>query len=83
VLENKWSRLTDNIRAEKLPEFLRYYWNTKHKSIRSKDVFKTIRSEIKIDSQVFELMNELIDYSDIYMALGDKNDEMWKEDMDV
>ena len=83
VLENKWSRLTDNIRAEKLPEFLRYYWNTKHKSIRSKDVFKTIRSEIKIDTQVFELMNELIDYSDIYMALGDKNDEMWKEDMDV
>lgn len=82
TLEDKWTTLTANIRAEKLPEFLRYYWNTQHKAIRASEVFKTIRKEIKDDTQVFVLVNEMIRYSDVYMALGDENDELW-EDGDV
>ena len=79
VLENKWSQLTSNIREEKLPEFLRYYWNTQHKSIRANAVFKTIRKEITTDSQVFALINEMIAYSDVYMALTDENDDLWSD----
>lgn len=79
TLERKWSILTDNIKAEKLPEFLRYYWNMQHKTIRANAVYKTIRQEIKKDKQVFILMDELISFSDIYMALTDENDEMWTD----
>ncbi len=82
TLETKWAKLTDNIKAEKLPEFLRYYWNTKHKAIRANEVFKTIRKEIKTDTQVFSLVNEMMKFSDVYMALKDENDELW-EDHDV
>lgn len=78
-LEDKWARLNDIIRAEKLPEFLRYYWNATHKSIRSSDLFKTIRSAIKTEEQVFSLINDMIKYSDIYMALSNKDDEMWHD----
>ena len=60
TLENKWARLTDNIKAEKLPEFLRYYWNTRHKAKRAHDLFKTVRKEVKYDTQVFELVAEMI-----------------------
>lgn len=82
-LEQKWIRLCQIIRSEKLPEFLRYFWNCKHKAIRSKDVFKTIRAEIKTATDVFRLVDEMIRYSDVYMALMDKNDELWSGDIEV
>lgn len=77
VLEEKWARLTDNIKTEKLPEFLRYYWNAGHKSIRANALFKTIRKEITSDTEVFALVDDLYRYSDVYMALTDCNDELW------
>ena len=79
TLERKWSILTDNIRAEKLPEFLRYYWNMQHKTIRSNAVYRTIRNEIRQDTQVFLLLDDLIRFSDIYMALTDENDDTWHD----
>lgn len=82
ALEQKWSRLNDIVKTEHLPEFLRYYWNSRHKSIRSNAVFKTIRAYIKSDKEVFELVDDMIRYSDVYMALTDKNDEMWGTDGD-
>lgn len=48
TLEDKWSSLTKNIQAEKLPDFIRYYWNSKNKTVRSNDLFKAIRQAIKI-----------------------------------
>lgn len=83
VLEAKWSKLTDNIKAEKLPEFIRYYWNTKHKSIRANELFKVIRKDITKDKEVFALVEEMIHFSDVYMALKDENDELWGEDAEV
>lgn len=83
ALEQKWARLNDIIKTEKLPEFLRYYWNSKHKSIRSNAVFKTIRSQIKTEMEVFQLVDDMIRYSDVYMALTDKNDELWGTDMEL
>lgn len=79
VLEEKWARLTDNIKTEKLPEFLRYYWNAGHKSIRANALFKTIRKEITSDTEVFVLVDDLYRYSDVYMALTDCNDELWQD----
>lgn len=79
TLEGKWTRLTDNIKAEKLPEFLRYYWNIRHKAIRANEVFKTIRKDITTDTEVFALVNEMIGFSDVYMALRDENDELWED----
>lgn len=79
ILERRWAKLTDNIKSEKLPEFLRYYWNSKHKSIRSNEVFKTIRAEVTSDSQVFAIVNEMLKYSDVYMALLNPDDDSWED----
>ncbi len=76
-LEEKWSAITRNIQAEKLPDFIRYYWNSKNKTVRSNELFKAIRQNIKIDRDVFLLVNEMQNYSDIYMALRNENDELW------
>lgn len=77
-LERQWTKLTNNIRAERLPEFIRYYWNTSHKSIRSKELFKTIRKEITEEKQVFELLHDMVSYSHIYMALRNCNSDVWE-----
>lgn len=83
ILEEKWSNLTNNVKAEKLPDFIRYYWNSKNKTVRSNELFKIIRNSIKLDSQVFELINEMLKYSDIYMALKNSSDDLWQNNSDI
>ena len=78
TLEEKWSSLTQNIQAEKLPDFIRYYWNSKNKTVRANELFKAIRGKIKSAEEVFALVNEMMEYSDIYMALRNANDELWQ-----
>lgn len=79
ILEEKWTKLTTNVRAEKLPDFIRYYWNSKNKTVRSNDLFKVLRNNIKEDRSVFELINDMLVYSDIYMALKNESDDLWNE----
>lgn len=79
-LERKWAKLTNNIMANKLPDYIRYYWNASHTTVRHNELFKSIRSEIKDDVAVFRLVDDLIVYSDMYMALQDQHDEMWEND---
>lgn len=79
VLEEKWSKLTSNNKNEHLPDFIRYYWNSKHKTIRKNNVFKTLREEITSENQVFSLLEDMLKYSNVYIALRDKNDEFWNE----
>lgn len=79
VLEEKWSKLTSNNKNEHLPDFIRYYWNTSHKTIRKNNVFKTLREEITSEEQVFKLLEDMLKYSNVYIALRDKNDEFWSE----
>lgn len=83
TLEEKWSSLTKNIQAEKLPDFIRYYWNSKNKTVRSNELFKAIRDNIKTEAQVFSLVNEMISYSDVFMALRNPADELWQENKDI
>lgn len=79
ILEEKWTKLTTNVRAEKLPDFIRHYWNSKNKTVRSNDLFKVLRNNIKEDRSVFELINDMLAYSDIYMALKNESDDLWNE----
>ncbi|MFA8300304.1 MAG: DUF262 domain-containing protein [Hyphomicrobiales bacterium] len=78
-LELKWSELLSRLGKERLPDFLRYYWNSHNKTVRKTNLFKTIRNKVNNQSDVFNLMNELLEYADIYVALKNPSDEYWKE----
>jgi len=82
-LDNLWEKLTSIIQTKKLPDFIRYYWNCSHKSVRSAELFKVVKNEIKTDKEVFAMVNDMIKYADIFMALQDPNDETWKNDSSV
>ena len=72
TLEEKWSVLTKNIQAEKLPDFIRYYWNSKNKTVRANDLFKAVRDNIKTDKDVFLLINEnfIVSVGILYFVLN-------------
>ena len=66
-----------------MPDFIRYYWNSKNKTVRSSELFKMIRGTITSDGQVFGVINEMLQYSDIYMALKNFSDELWQNEAEI
>jgi uncharacterized protein with ParB-like and HNH nuclease domain len=76
-LELYWEQIIGKLGSEKLPEFLRYYWNSSNKTVRKNDLFKTIKRNIQTKAQVFELLRDLVYKADIYKALLNPNDELW------
>ncbi len=76
-LELYWDQIIGKLGSEKLPEFLRYYWNSSNKTVRKNDLFKTIKKSINSKEQVFQLLRDLVQKADIYKALLNPNDELW------
>jgi len=78
-LEEKWAKITNNVKSDHVSEFMRYYWNMSHKSVSKKAIFKTIKENITNEESVFNLINDMIPFSEIYMSLRDGNDPLWDD----
>lgn len=76
-LEIYWDQIISKLGSEKLPEFLRYYWNSFNKTVRKNDLFKTIKKSIRSKQQVFDLLRDLVIKADSYKALLNPHDELW------
>lgn len=82
-LENIWSKIVGKLGEQKFEDYLRYYWNSTNKSVGKKNLFKTIKGNIKSKDQVFELIRNLNDTADIYLAIQNPEDEFWKDKPEV
>ncbi|MEA5536781.1 DUF262 domain-containing HNH endonuclease family protein [Crocosphaera sp. XPORK-15E] len=78
-LEDRWERIVGLLGSESFPEFLRVYWNSRHKLVRKSDLFKTIRRQITTREQAFKLVRDLDLSAEIYAALRDAQDERWEK----
>ncbi len=78
-LENIWSKIVGKLGEQKFEDYLRYYWNSINKSVGKKNLFKTIKSSIKSKDHVFELIRNLNDTADIYLAIQNPEDDYWKD----
>ena len=79
-LEERWESIVTLLGNESFPEFLRVYWNSRHKLIRKTDLFKTIRKHIKSKEDAFKLVKEIELSADAYTALKDIQDVRWSEE---
>ncbi len=79
-LEESWERITGLLSSESFPELLRIFWNSKHKLVRKKDLFKTIQKSINSHEKAFQLVRDLEFNSEIYANLRDPNSEIWNVD---
>ena len=82
-LENMWAEITDILKDSQISDYLRFYWNSTHKTIRKNQLYKTIRNEIKTPEEAFALLRDMRKKADIYMALRSPEDEMWRTQPDV
>jgi len=78
-LESIWSKIVGKLGDKKFEDYLRYYWNSYNKVVRKSNLFKTIRKSVVKKEEVFNLVRELSDTADLYMAIQEPEDEFWLE----
>jgi len=82
-IESIWSKIVGKLGEQKFEDYLRYYWNSIKKSVGKKNLFKTIKVSITSKDQVFELIRNLNDAADIYLAIQNPEDELWKDKPEI
>ncbi|MEL7052816.1 MAG: DUF262 domain-containing HNH endonuclease family protein [Cyanobacteria bacterium J06588_5] len=73
----EWQEITRTVGMEKFPEFLRYFLSMNRRRVRSTQLFKIIKTQVVTAEASFELLNQLNNFSRLYVALGNHNDDFW------
>lgn len=85
TLENRWEAIVGRLGAESFPDFLRVHWNSRRPQaglpVRQTDLFKTIRSQLRDRAQVFELLRQMDEDLDPYLALTTPEGSSWSDDL--
>lgn len=76
-LEERWEDMVSRLQSEKFPDFLRIYWNSRHKFSRQAELFKTIRNSINSREKVFELIRGMDEDLEHYLALSSPEISGW------
>jgi uncharacterized protein with ParB-like and HNH nuclease domain len=82
-LESLWSRIIGKLGNRKFEDYLRYYWNSKNKTVRKNQLFKTIRNNIKTKEETFKLIRDLDDTADLFIAIQDPESEYWSGQVEI
>jgi hypothetical protein len=77
--ENIWSKIIGKLGEQKFEDYLRYYWNSIYRPVSKKNLFKTIKGVVQSKSEVFELIRNLNDTADIYLAIQNPEDAYWRD----
>lgn len=82
-LESIWSKIAGKLGEQKFEDYLRYYWNSRNSSVGKKNLFKEIKSIIKTKEKVFNLIRDLNDKADVYLAIQNPEDELWRDKPEI
>ena len=77
--QRQWRRIVNTVQMEKFPEFLRYYLSLQETRVRRERLFKIVRESVKNGQQAFELLDQLENYSSLFIALSNSNDDFWRD----
>lgn len=80
TLENRWETMVGRLGAESFPDFLRVHWNSRRSFARQSELFKTIRSQIKTREVVFQLLRDMEQDLDAYLALSSPEASDWPQE---
>jgi hypothetical protein len=79
-LERLWEKLVGRLGSENLTDFLRMHWNSRKDFCRQAELFKAIRNSIKGRKEVFDLLRDMDDDVDTYLALTQPEGSQWPPD---
>lgn len=77
IIEKKWEIIVGKIGNDRLPDYLRVYWNSRNGLTRHAELFKEIKTKIKTKSEAFSLLFSLEEEADLFAALRNPEDELW------
>jgi hypothetical protein len=81
ALEERWETMVGKLQAENFPDFLRVHWNSRRPFARQAELFKTIRGQISTREAVFQLLRDMEQDLDTYLALTSPEDSDWPKDV--
>lgn len=76
-LETRWEAMVGRLGSESFPDFLRVHWNSRFSFVRQTELFKTIRGRISTRNAVFDLIRQMEEDVDAYMALTQPEASHW------
>ena len=76
-IKNKWRNVIDTIGLDTFPAFLRHYWIAKFRLIRQEYLFRAVKEQIKSSPDVIELLDDLEQNAQLYVALTNSSDQFW------
>jgi uncharacterized protein with ParB-like and HNH nuclease domain len=79
-IKNIWDVTINHVSYASFPKFLRHYWMMKNGVIQEKELFKTIKRNIKNPRSAFEILNDMSEVSEVYSALGNHNHSLWEQE---
>lgn len=76
-LERRWDSMVGRLGQESFPDFLRMHWNSRHDFARQSELFKSIRGHIQSPKEAFDLLREMDEDIDTYLALTQVEGSDW------
>lgn len=76
-LEDRWEAIVGRLQSENFPDFLRVHWNSRRSFARQADLFKTIRGQVRTAETVFQLLRDMEEDLDTYLALASPEPSEW------
>ncbi|MDW8395082.1 MAG: DUF262 domain-containing HNH endonuclease family protein [Anaerolineae bacterium] len=77
ALEEHWERMVGRFGGEAFPDFLRMHWNSRESLARQSELFRVIRQRVRTRENVFELLRNMDEDIDTYLALTQPEGAAW------
>lgn len=79
-LEERWEQMVGRLGAESFPDFLRAHWNSRRTFARQAELFKTVRNQVNSRELVFQLLRNMEEDLDTYLALSSPEASDWPQE---
>ncbi|OGT88757.1 MAG: hypothetical protein A2514_15080 [Gammaproteobacteria bacterium RIFOXYD12_FULL_61_37] len=79
-LEERWEAMVGRLGAESFPDFLRAHWNSRRTFARQAELFKTVRNQVNSRERVFQLLRDMEEDLDTYLALSSPEASDWPQE---
>ncbi|MDO4493351.1 MAG: DUF262 domain-containing protein [Clostridia bacterium] len=83
VIKSTWASLMDNLdNRDEATKFIRYFWNSRHKQVREKDLYREVSVRITQDN-CYDFVSELQNMADVYNAISNPEESKRFSDPEI
>lgn len=78
---NLWHEVSEMLRSENFPNFLKHYWNSKYDTPATKNnLYRIARKQLRTINDVLPLLNDMKDAANVYMMVRRMDTTGWTQE---